>query len=327
MTTTLPGAGAPGAANPDATRPDAGDGDLTRSVTTAGRRAAKRAAKRAATRGGLDRVPKPKAIAVSALLWVFIIGFGFPVLWFVLSAFKPGGELFSYPLTLFPEQWSVSGFVEAWQSFDFARYFGNTIVVALVTTVLTVLASAATGYALAKYDNRWLKVFFVCILATTMLPTEVILAPTFIVIRDLGMYDSLAGIIVPSIITATGIFMFRQFFLTVPDDLVEAARIDGASEFGIFWRIMLPISRPIMLTLAIFSFQWRWNDYIWPLLVLNDPHQFTIQIALQSIVGAENVNWTVLLGASVISILPLLLIYLVFQKYVNGADLNAGLKD
>jgi alpha-1,4-digalacturonate transport system permease protein len=280
-----------------------------------------------ARKNRLDAAPKPRAIAATALLWVFIIGFGFPVLWFVLSAFKPGGELFSYPLTLLPKTWSISGFVEAWSSFDFARYFGNTIVVALVTTVLTVLASAATGYALAKYDNRWLKVFFVCILATTMLPTEVILAPTFIVIRDLGMYDSLAGIIVPSVITATGIFMFRQFFLTVPDDLVEAARIDGASEFGIFWRIMLPISRPIMLTLAIFSFQWRWNDYIWPLLVLNDPHQFTIQIALQSIVGAENVNWTVLLGASVISIVPLLLLYLVFQKYVNGADLNAGLKD
>ncbi|MFJ3322028.1 carbohydrate ABC transporter permease [Curtobacterium sp. NPDC086286] len=275
----------------------------------------------------LDGPPRPRAIAATALLWVFIIAFGFPVLWFVLSAFKPGGELFSYPLTLFPKTWSVSGFTEAWASYDFARYFGNTVIVALVTTVLTVLASAATGYALAKYDNRWLKVFFVCILATTMLPTEVILAPTFIVIRDLGMYDSLAGIIVPSVITATGIFMFRQFFLTVPDDLVEAARIDGASEFGIFWRIMLPISRPIMLTLAIFSFQWRWNDYIWPLLVLNDPHQFTIQIALQSIVGAENVNWTVLLGASVISIIPLVLIYLVFQKYVNGADLNAGLKD
>ncbi|WP_081612179.1 MULTISPECIES: carbohydrate ABC transporter permease [Curtobacterium] len=275
----------------------------------------------------VDATPRPQAIAATALLWVFIIAFGFPVLWFVLSAFKPGGELFSYPLTLLPKNWSVEGFAEAWSSYDFAQYFGNTVIVALVTTALTVLASAATGYALAKYDNRWLKVFFVCILATTMLPTEVILAPTFIVIRDLGMYDSLAGIIVPSVITATGIFMFRQFFITVPDDLVEAARIDGASEFGIFWRIMLPISRPIMLTLAIFSFQWRWNDYIWPLLVLNDPKQFTIQIALQSIVGAENVNWTVLLGASVISIIPLVLLYLVFQKYVNGADLNAGLKD
>ena len=319
MTTTLPGAGAPGAANPDSIRADAAQPSATRALTTRRRATARR--------GGPDHVPKPKAIAVTALLWVFIIAFGFPVLWFVLSAFKPGGELFSYPLTLFPKTWSVSGFTEAWASYDFARYFGNTVIVALVTTVLTVLASAATGYALAKYDNKWLKVFFVCILATTMLPTEVILAPTFIVIRDLGMYDSLAGIIVPSVITATGIFMFRQFFITVPDDLVEAARIDGASEFGIFWRIMLPISRPIMLTLAIFSFQWRWNDYIWPLLVLNDPKQFTIQIALQSIVGAENVNWTVLLGASVISIIPLVLLYLVFQKYVNGADLNAGLKD
>jgi len=290
--------------------------------TGSGRRAGRSGRSKA-----VDTTPRPQAIAATALLWVFIIAFGFPVLWFVLSAFKPGGELFSYPLTLLPKNWSVEGFAEAWSSYDFAQYFGNTVIVALVTTVLTVLASAATGYALAKYDNRWLKVFFVCILATTMLPTEVILAPTFIVIRDLGMYDSLAGIIVPSVITATGIFMFRQFFITVPDDLVEAARIDGASEFGIFWRIMLPISRPIMLTLAIFSFQWRWNDYIWPLLVLNDPKQFTIQIALQSIVGAENVNWTVLLGASVISIIPLVLLYLVFQKYVNGADLNAGLKD
>lgn len=273
------------------------------------------------------KAPRAGAVGASTLLWILIVIYAFPLLWFVLSSFKPGGELFSYPLSLLPKHWTFSGFTDAWSSFDFARYFANTVVVALVTTVLTVIASACTGYALAKYKNRWLKVFFVCILATTMLPTEVILAPTFLVIRDLGLYNSLAGIIVPSVITATGIFMFRQFFITVPDELVEAARIDGAKELGIFVRVMLPISRPIMLTLAIFSFQWRWNDYIWPLLVLNDPHQFTIQIALESIVGAQNVNWSVLLGASVISIIPLVLIYLVFQKYVLNADINAGLKD
>jgi alpha-1,4-digalacturonate transport system permease protein len=160
-----------------------------------------------------------------------------------------------------------------------------------------------------------------------MLPTEVMLAPTFLVVRDLGMYNSLAGIIVPSILTATGVLMFRAFFLTVPDELVEAARIDGARELSIFFRIMVPISRPIMLTLAIFSFQWRWNDYIWPLLVLNDPSKFTLQIGIQSIVGAQNINWSVLLGASVISIVPLVLLYLVFQKYVMNANINAGLKD
>lgn len=274
-----------------------------------------------------DGKQRGRVLSATTLIWVLAIAYGFPVLWFILSSLKPAGDLFSYPLTLLPKNPTFSGYVNAWNSFDFYRFFGNTLIVAVVTTVLTVAASCCTGYALAKYDNKWLKVFFVCILATTMLPTEVMLAPEFIVIRDLGLYNSLAGVIVPSILTATGVLMFRGFFLTVPDELIEAARIDGAKELGIFFRIMVPISRPIMLTLAIFSFQWRWNDYIWPLLVLNDPNKFTLQIGIQSIVGAQNVNWSVLLGASVISIVPLVLLYLVFQKYVMNANINAGLKD
>jgi alpha-1,4-digalacturonate transport system permease protein len=201
------------------------------------------------------------------------------------------------------------------------------LIVAISATVLTIVASAASGYALAMYNNWWLKVFTLCILATTMLPAEVILSPLFLVVRDLGLYNNLAGVVVPAVITATGTFMFRQFFITVPNDLLEAARIDGSGELSTFIRIMLPLSRPIMMTLAIFSFQWRWNDYIWPLIVLNDPKQFTLQIGVASIVGAENVNWSVLLGASVLSMVPLVVIYLIFQRYVMNADLNAGLKD
>jgi alpha-1,4-digalacturonate transport system permease protein len=268
-----------------------------------------------------------RSILPTSILWLLAAIFLFPVLWLLLSSFKPGGELFTYPLSFLPEEWTVDGYVRAWERVDFARYFGNTLVVAVVTTVLTVLFSAMTGYALAKYRAKWLSLLFVAILATTMLPTEVILNPTFTVIRDLGLYNSLPGIIIPSVITATGIFMFRQFFLTVPDELIDAARMDGASEFSIFFRIMLPIARPIVLTLAIFSFQWRWNDYIWPLLVLNDPQKYTLQVALRSLVGAENIEWTVLLPASVISMVPLVLIFFVFQKYVIGADVNAGLKD
>ncbi len=268
-----------------------------------------------------------RTVGTTVLLWLLAVLYGFPVLWFVLSSFKPAGDLFSYPLTLLPQRWTFDGYAQAWTSFNFAGYFTNTLIVAVTTTVLTVLASAMTGYALAKYSNWWLKAFFLCILATTMLPTEVILSPSFLVIRDLGLYNQLAGIIVPSIITATGCFMFRQFFTTVPNELLEAARIDGSNELTTFVRVMLPISRPIMVTLAIFSFQWRWNDYIWPLIVLNDPSKFTLQIGIQSIVGAQNVNWSVLLGASVISIVPLVLIYLVFQRYVMNADINAGLKD
>ncbi|MEH1124338.1 carbohydrate ABC transporter permease [Micromonospora sp. CPCC 206061] len=269
----------------------------------------------------------PKKVWATAIMWLMVVVYGFPVLWFLLSSFKPAGELFSYPLTFFPKNPTIKGFTQAWTSFDVAQYFVNTLIVAVSATLLTIVASAACGYALAKYNSWWIKVFTVCILATTMLPGEVILAPLFLVVRDLGMYNSLSAVVVPAVITATGTFMFRQFFVTVPDDLVEAARIDGSSELSTFLRIMLPLSRPIMLTLAIFSFQWRWNDYIWPLVVLNDPSKYTLQIGVATIVGAENVNWSVLLGASVLSMIPLVAIYLVFQKYVMNADINAGLKD
>jgi alpha-1,4-digalacturonate transport system permease protein len=284
-------------------------------------------ATRPARRTGPAPTWTPASVGVSAIIWGLAILFALPIVWFLLSSFKPGSELFRYPITLLPENWTLSGYVTAWTRFDFARYFLNTATAAVVTTALTVIVSAATGYAFAKYKAWWLKVFFVCILATTMLPTEVIMPSTFIVIRDLGLYDKLAGIIVPSIMTATGTFMFRQYFKTVPDELMEAARIDGASEFRIFGSIMLPLAKPIAITLAIFSFHWRWNDYIWPLLVLKDQKLYTLQVALRSIVGADNIDWSVLLSASVISLIPMVVVFLVFQRYIMNADMNAGLKD
>ena len=264
---------------------------------------------------------------VTGIVWLLALLWMFPALWFLLSSFKPGSELFSYPLTLFPKNWSFSGYVTAWQRFDFARYVLNTSVVAVVTTILTVVVSAATGYAFAKFNNWWLRWFFVGILITTMLPTEVIMPSTFRVILSLGLYNSLAGIILPSVMTATGTFMFRQYFSTVPTELSEAARIDGAGEFKIFWQIMFPLARPIAATLAIFSFHWRWNDYIWPLIVLNDPKNYTLQVALRSIVGADNINWSVLLSASIISLIPMVALFIAFSPQIMNANMNSGLKD
>lgn len=295
--------------------------DMPRKVDADAVRAVSKKRSRGAASGGLRR-----AVPATTLLWVLAAIYGFPVLWFVLSSFKPAGDLFS-SLTLFPDDPTLSGYKAAWDGANFSQYFINTTIVCVIATILTVGVSCCTGYALAKYDNTWLKVFFICILATTMLPSEVMLAPQFLVVRDLGLYNSLAGIILPAVLTATGCFMFRQFFLTVPDELIEAARIDGARELSIFLRIMVPISRPIMLTLAILSFQWRWNDYIWPLLMLNDPNKFTVQIGIQSLVGAQNINWSVVLGGSVISMIPLIVVFLVFQRYVMNANINAGLKD
>ncbi|MFI6377529.1 carbohydrate ABC transporter permease [Streptomyces sp. NPDC050546] len=295
--------------------------DMPRKVDAGPGRAVPKKRRRGAASGGLRR-----AVPATTLLWVLAAIYGFPVLWFVLSSFKPAGDLFS-SLSLFPDDPTLSGYKAAWDGANFSQYFINTAIVCVIATILTVGVSCCTGYALAKYDNKWLKVFFVGILATTMLPGEVMLAPQFLVVRDLGLYNSLTGIIVPALLTATGCFMFRQFFLTVPDELIEAARIDGARELSIFLRIMVPISRPIMLTLAILSFQWRWNDYIFPLLMLNDPSKFTVQIGIQSLVGAQNINWSVVLGGSVITMIPLIVVFLVFQRYVMNADINAGLKD
>ncbi|MFD5857831.1 carbohydrate ABC transporter permease [Streptomyces chartreusis] len=296
--------------------------DMPRPVDGGSGRTVSKKRPRGGRSGGLRQ-----AVSATTLLWIMACLYGLPVLWFVLSSFKPAGDLFSLPLTVLPHDPTLSGYSAAWDSANFSQYFVNTAIVCVITTVLTVGASCCTGYALAKYDNTWLKVFFICILATTMLPSEVMLAPEFLVVRDLGLYNSLGGIILPAVLTATGCFMFRQFFLTVPDELIEAARIDGARELSIFLRIMVPVSRPIMLTLAILSFQWRWNDYIWPLLMLNDPSKFTVQIGIQSLVGAQNINWSVLLGGSVISMIPLILVFLVFQRYVMNANINAGLKD
>ena len=270
---------------------------------------------------------KTSTTILTAALIIVAMLYLFPLVWFVLSSFKPGSELFSYPLSILPENGTLQNYIDAWTSLDFVKYFSNTLKSSVITTILTVIASATCGFAFAKYDMKWLKFFFVCIIATTMLPTEVIMNPVFTVIRKLGLYDSLAGIIIPSINTATGIFMFRTFFVSVPDDLIESARIDGASDGKIFMSIMLPIAKPIIMTLSIFSFQWRWNDYIWPLIVLNDPKKYTFQVAIRSLVGAENVNWTVLIASSVISIIPLVLVFIVFQRYILDSGATTGMKD
>lgn len=269
---------------------------------------------------------KTKVILINVL--ALSIGFLFilPVIWLVLSAFKPGNELFSFPLTILPETFTLDNFIDAWNKLDFMTYTINTMFVTLIATILTIVFSAMCGFALAKYKYRWMNILFLCLLTTTMLPTEVIMAPSFEVIKMLGLYNSLWGLIIPTVGTMTGIFMMRQFFVTVPDALIEAARIDGAHELKIFINLMLPLAKPVIAILSIFSFRWRWNDYIWPLIVIDDPSKYTLQIALKNLVGALSIDWTTLLAASVITMVPILIIFIVFQKYIMDSNMNSGVK-
>ena len=268
---------------------------------------------------------------LNILTYVALIFFSllylFPVVWVILSSFKPGNELFAWPPSFIPKNPTVNNYVTAFEQGNFGLYIGNSMYVAIASTILTVIINVMCGYAFAKYEFKGSKAIFMFFIATLMLPLEVIMIPIFRMINMLKLYNTFAGVIIPPAATPTGVFIARQFFMTVPNELMESARIDGASETGIFLRIMLPLSKPIVSVLAIFSFMWRWNGYMWPLLVLCDNQKFTLQLALQNFNGQYSVDWSSLLSMSVISMIPVLIIFLIFQRQFVEGMVTSGLKD
>ena len=202
------------------------------------------------------------ALLIAALFTLF------PVVWVIISAFKPQSELFRVPMTLFPDEWTFENFISAFRHGNFIVYFSNTVFVAVVATLLTVVINIMAGYALAKYIFFGRDIIFAIMIATLMVPLQVIMIPIFLQLKDLGLLNSLWGIIIPPSATPTGIFLARQYMVNISNSMIESARIDGAKELRIFWQIVLPLSRPIIATIAIFSFMWRWNDYLWPLIVI-----------------------------------------------------------
>ena len=239
----------------------------------------------------------------------------FPVIWVALSSFKPQNELFSSPMTFFPKTWTLGNYILAISQGNFARYFMNTVFVACVSTVLTVLINIMAGYALAKYYFRGRNLIFGLMIATLMVPLQVIMIPIFLQLKNLGMLNSLWGIIIPPAATPTGIFLARQYMVNLSNSMIESARIDGAKELRIFVRIILPLSQPIIATITIFSFMWRWNDYLWPLIVITDNDKMTMQQALANFVGQLQINWSNLLAMTTISIIPVLVVFFAFQKF------------
>lgn len=248
------------------------------------------------------------------LLIVFTAIYLVPIIWMTLSSFKPDSELFRYPPSLFPSRFSLENYLDAWSRGDFGLYFKNTTIVAVSATILTVVINTMAGYAFAKYKFRGSTGLFMMFLATLMLPLEVLMIPIFQVVRTFGLYNNFLGLIIPSAATPAGVFLVRQYFLTIPNELMESARIDGASETKIFLRLMIPLARPVMSVLAIFAFLWRWNDYMWPLVVIRDTQKYTVQLALANFSGQYAVDWGSLLAMSVLTMIPVLIIFLIFQK-------------
>jgi alpha-1,4-digalacturonate transport system permease protein len=269
--------------------------------------------------------PRTTDVARTTILVTLGLLVVIPLLWVVLGSFKSPTELSQRPPTLVPQEWVPGNYGEALGAFDFARALGNSVFVTVMATVLTLAVNSMAAYALAKYNFRGKDFLFLITLATIMIPLQVILIPAYQITAQLGLVNSLWGVIIPAVATPTGVFLLRQYMLTIPDELIDAARVDGAGEFSIFLRIVLPLCRPALAVLAIFSVLWRWNDFLWP-LVVTDQDTRTLPVALSQFASQEVVPFNLVLVMAVVSIVPVLLCFLLFQRQIVQGIASTGLK-
>ncbi len=275
---------------------------------------------------GVRKPPTTGAVVRATLLTAGAILMLVPVVWAVLSSFKDQTELALRPPTIIPTDPTLSNYTESLTSFNVLSYFKNSLVVTVAATALTLTINSMAAFALAKYNFRGRDALFLVTLATIMIPLQVILLPVYQVVSSLGLVNSLWGLIIPPAATPTGVFLLRQYMLTIPDDLLEAARIDGASEWRIFWRIVLPLCRPALAVVTIFSVIWRWNDFLWPLIVAQDERIYTLPVALARFSGQQVVPFNLVLAVSVLSILPVVIIFLLVQRHILTGIASTGLK-
>ncbi len=222
--------------------------------------------------------------------------------------------------------WAFGNYTDLFGKFTFGKYLWNSVFITVVATILTLLFNSMAAFALSKYKFTGQKAVFLLIIATLMIPPTIILVPVFLVINATGMLNSLWGVILPAVATPTGVFLLRQYMLTIPDELLEAARMDHASEWRIYWRIILPLTAPALAVLAIFSVMWRWNDFLLPLIVLSKSEVFTLQLALNSFQGELNTQWHYLLAMTVITLIPVTLVFAFLQRYITTGIASAGVK-
>jgi alpha-1,4-digalacturonate transport system permease protein len=272
------------------------------------------------------RPPAPADVVRATVLTAGALAVLAPIVWAVLSSFKTPTELAQRPPTLFPQDPTGANYVEALTAFDFGRYFLNSTLVTVLATLLTLAVNAMAAYALAKYNFRGRDTLFLVTLATIMIPLQVIFLPVYQVVTSLGLVNTLWGMIIPAAATPTGVFLLRQYMLTLPDDLIEAARIDGAGEFRIFLRIILPLCRPALAVVAIFSVIWRWNDFLWPLIIAQDESVYTLPVALARFSGQLVVPFHLVLAMSVLSIVPVIVLFLLLQRQIVAGIAQTGLK-
>ncbi len=271
------------------------------------------------------RRPSPLTVLNYGLLSIGGLVMLFPYLWMVSTSFKARGT--AYNLSLIPEAFSIDAYRTLLSASLLPQWYANTLIVATISTASVVFFSALAGFVFAKYRFPGREIMFTAILTTIMIPTEMMIVPWYVGIAQAGWIDSLTGVLVPNMLTAFGVFVMRQFIANIPDELLDAGRLDGVSEFGLFWRICLPLARPALAVVAIFTFLGNWNDFLWPLIVVNSSSRFTLQVGLSQLSAQEiGKDWGGAMAGAALASIPMLVVFLFFQRQIVRGMKLSGMK-
>lgn len=271
------------------------------------------------------RSRKRLTILIGAALGVGALVTAFPFFWMIATSFKPQRESVDFPPTLLPQEPTLEWYQTLFTELDFGRYFVNTIIVVLIGFIGLFLMAMA-GYAFAKFDFRGKKWMFFLVLATMMIPVQVTMIPTYLILNGMKLTNTLIGIALPTLVTGFSIFLFRQFMTTIPTEMLEAARLDGAGEFRTFWQIVLPMSGPILAVQVVLTFISGWNSFLWPLIIASDQKLYTLSVGLALLNQQLAVNPSLQMAAASVMVVPVLLVFVIFQRYVIQGFALSGLK-
>jgi len=272
------------------------------------------------------KVSPIEQVAVHGLLIIWLLISVIPFVWMVSTSFKGPGEIFIFPPRWIPRNPTFNNYIDLFQEMNFGRPFLNSVLVSLSTTFLSVFVATMAGYGFAKFRFKNKNLLFLFILGTIMVPGQITMIPVFLLLSRMNLLNTYWGLILPAIANAFNIFFMRQYIMGVPDELIEAAKIDGAHEGWIFFRIILPLSRPAMAAITIFTFTGSWNNFLWPLIIATDESMYTLPVAVSVLGGQYTENIAMQMAGSVIVILPLIIVFLFTQRYFIKGITFTGMK-
>jgi multiple sugar transport system permease protein len=264
-------------------------------------------------------VRRLKSILIHAALILGAIATSIPLLWMISASLMPQGEATGFPPRLIPSHITFEHYANLFSRLSLGRAFLNSMFVAIVATIISLLFNSMAGYAFAKLRFRGRDRIFAFLVAALAIPAQIAMLPLFLMLKSMGLVNTYLGVLIPYMATISGVFLVRQFMIAIPDDLLAAARIDGASELRIYWNVVLPVARPVLATLAIFTFMSAWNDFMWPLIILTDDDRYTMPVAVANLVYEHALDLELMMASAVLTVIPVLTLFFVLQKqYIAG---------